>query len=55
MIFKFDVVEFDTNNPPPYSAKVIQEKRGKLRASLRKLYHFYVSRNTNKQSRIFEF
>ena len=36
-----DKLEFDINNPPPYSAKVIQEKRRKLKEQWNKIYHFY--------------
>jgi hypothetical protein len=36
-----DKLEFDVNNPPPYSAKVIQEKRRKLKDQWSKIYHFY--------------
>lgn len=34
--------EFDTNNPPPYSAKVIEDKRKKLREGLKKIYQYFV-------------
>ena len=37
-----DKVEYDTNNPPPYNVKVLQEKRRKLKESWLKIYQFYV-------------
>jgi hypothetical protein len=36
-----DKMEFDPNNPPPYSAKVIQDKRKKLKETWTKIYQFY--------------
>lgn len=36
-----DKLEFDVNNPPPYSAKVIQEKRKRLKDQWHKIYQFY--------------
>lgn len=36
-----DKLEFDINNPPPYSAKVIQDKRRKLKDQLHKIHQFY--------------
>ena len=38
-----DKMEFDANNPPPYSAKVIQDKRRKLKDQYHKILQYYVS------------
>ena len=37
-----DKIEYDTNNPPPYNVKVLQEKRRKLKENWLKIYQFYV-------------
>ncbi|CAF0930213.1 unnamed protein product [Brachionus calyciflorus] len=36
-----DRLEYDTNNPPPYSATVIQEKRRKLKSELKRIIEYY--------------
>lgn len=36
-----DKMEYDTNNPPPYSVKVLQDKRRKLKETWLKIYQFY--------------
>jgi len=35
-----DKLEFDPNNPPPYSAKVIQDKRKKLKDQYHKILQY---------------
>ena len=37
-----DKMEYDTNNPPPYSVKVLQDKRRKLKETWLKIYEYYV-------------
>ena len=41
-VFVYIYKEFDSKNPPPYSVKVIQEKRRKLKETWTKIYQFYV-------------
>lgn len=36
-----DKMEYDPNNPPPYSVKVLQDKRRKLKETWLKIYQFY--------------
>lgn len=36
-----DKMEYDVNNPPPYSVKVLQDKRRKLKDTWLKIYQFY--------------
>lgn len=36
-----DKMEYDANNPPPYSVKVLQDKRRKLKDTWLKIYQYY--------------
>jgi hypothetical protein len=36
-------IEYDPNNPPPYSVKVLQDKRKKLKESWNKMHQYYVN------------
>lgn len=36
-----DKMEYDPNNPPPYSVKVLQDKRRKLKETWMKIYQYY--------------
>jgi hypothetical protein len=43
-----DKLEFDVNNPPPYTSAVIQDKRRKLKEQLKRIQEFYVSLSKSK-------
>ena len=39
---QLDRLEYDTNNPPPYNVKVLQDKRRKLKETWTKMHQFYL-------------